>query len=213
MIISNFIVVERRKMKIEQSEEELKKHLKEQIQLLIDSCKNYDNGNTFEAKSMAVRIRVLLYDNRFPSLLKQLDKKDILFYDTAYEPDPANIPTTGLASMQIGGGVKWIPHLDVFSHGRGKISFQEWWDQLVVIDTNNDKFSREDLIRTIADKDGGAHVDPELPSKYYNIASGDSLGWTDLNGNPIKDMNLASMRQISFEVLKSLKDEFPEYFS
>ena len=202
-------------MKIRQSEDKLKKHLKEQIQLLTNSWKNNEDGSTAEAKGMAVRIRVLLYDkSRSPSLLKQLDKKDILFYDTAYELDPNNmLPTTGLTSTSIGGGVKWIPHLDEFKFGRGKISFQEWWNQLVVKDINNNVFSRKDLILTVAHKDGGAHVDPELFKDYYDITSGDSLGWTDLNGIPIEDMHLASIRQISFEVLKTLKDEFSEFFS
>ncbi len=203
-------------MNIEQSEEELKKKLEEQIQLLINSCKTYDDGSKVEAINMAIRIRVLVHDtSRSTSLLKLLDKKNILFYDTAYEYDPANIPTTGLAAQQIvgGKGVEWIPNLDIFNYGRGKISFQEWWSQLVIVDFKNNEFSREQLITIMANKDGGAHIDHELPSEYQDIASGTSLGWTDMNGNPIEDMHLASVRQISYEVLKTLKDEFPEYIS
>lgn len=202
-------------MKIELDRDEIRKRLKDHIQYLIDSCKSYDEGKTAEARRMAVTIRVLLHDtNNSTSLLKQLDKKDILFYDTAYEHDPNNmLTTTGLASIRIGGGVKYIPHLNDFSYGRGKIPFQEWWDQIVVVDKHGKELSRKKFVTTMANQDGGAHVDPKLDSDYYNATRGDSLGWTDLNGNPIEDIDLASIRQISFEVLKSLEDEFPEFFS
>ncbi|MBA7696246.1 hypothetical protein ES703_104889 [subsurface metagenome] len=203
---------------MQQSEEELKKHLKEHIQFLIDSCKNYDNGNTSEAKRMAVSIRVLLHDtSNSTSLLKQLDKKNILFLDTAYADEPANIPTTGLAAMGIGSSTTYIPLLDNFDnldgYGRGKIPFKDWWNQIVVVDRNWKKLSRKDIILTVTNKDGGAHIDPELTDDYYDITRLDSLGWKNLDGTPIPGIELASIRQISFEVLKSLEDEFPEFFS
>ena len=44
------------------TEMELFVHLKEQIYFLQSSAKNYDNGQTIEAKRMATNIRVLVYD-------------------------------------------------------------------------------------------------------------------------------------------------------
>lgn len=77
---------------VRQTEEELKSHLKEQIQFLLRSAKSYDEGFTSEAKRLAVVIRVLLHDtNRSTSLLTLLQRKDMLFYDTAWDYDPNNL--------------------------------------------------------------------------------------------------------------------------
>jgi hypothetical protein len=66
-------------------------------------------------------------------------------------------------------------------------------------------------------KDGGAHVDSKLDEAYYALSRSNSLGWKYIKNGVEKDFatrpELASMRQISYEVLKSLKDEFPEYFN
>ena len=72
-----------------QSINELKKHLKEQIYFLKRSSESFDNGYESEGKRLAVTLRVLLHDsNKSTSLLSQLNKKDILFYDTATEYYP-----------------------------------------------------------------------------------------------------------------------------
>lgn len=85
----------------------------------------------------------------------------------------------------------------------------------MVVDNRGNKSTRKDLILTVCDKDGGAHVDAEFDEAYYALSRSNSLGWKyqkngveqDFAGKP----ELACLRQIAYEVLKSLKDEFPEY--
>ena len=62
-------------MKIRQTEEELKSHLKEQIQFLLKSAQSYDEGFTSEAKRLAVVIRVLLHDTKKSKSLLTLSYK------------------------------------------------------------------------------------------------------------------------------------------
>lgn len=206
---------------IKQTKEDLKSHLKEQIQFLLRSGQSYDEGFTSEAKRLAVVIRVLLHDTRRSiSLLKLLEKKNILFYDTAYEYDPYNLaPTTALVMMGVGPeGAKYIPPLDddMRAHlNDRKVSFEKWWNKIVIADTNGNKLTRKDLILSVANTDGGAHIDPKLNKDYATLTKFNSLGWKYVSGEVEEDLlgsELASIRQINHEVLKSLKVEFPELF-
>lgn len=209
---------------VKQTEDELKSHLKEQIQFLIRSCESYDKGFESEAKRLAVVIRVLLHDtSRSKSLLNLLKMKNILFYDSTVDlPPNVLFAQTGLVRMQIGSSsneLKYIPPLDNDPPERvnKKVPFTNWWNKTVFFDINRNKFSRNDLILAIANKDGGAHVDPDLNEAYANLSKFGSLGQFFLIKNGVKEYfnegpELPSIRQITHEVLKSLKDEFPEYF-
>lgn len=206
-------------MNIPQSQDDLQKYLREQIQFLKLSCDSYDNGYSGESKRLAVTLRVLLHDtNSSHSLLNQLDKKNILFYDTTNPDIPGNmLPHTGLISMQFDStGVKYVPLSSTITRVRlmnKKISFKDWWDQIVIRDNNKNMFSRKNLVLSVVNKQGGAHVDPNLDQKFADLTKFNSLGWIkECDGTPLTDAELASIRQIAFEVLKSLQDEFPKYF-
>lgn len=204
-----------------QTKYELKKHLKEQIGFLRRSAESYDEGYKSEAKRLAVIIRVLLHDTgSSSSLLKQLDKKNIMFYDTALEYDPKNlISTLGLIMMKHGpDGGEYVPPLNFGPPSRyikGKVPFDDWWNKIVFVDKNKNIMTRKQLITNVCNKDGGSHIDPNLNKTYADITRNNSLGFNYvLNGvrGDMEDSELASVRQIAYEVLKSLEDEFPEYF-
>lgn len=211
-------------MNISQTDEELGDQLKAQIGFLIGSSDAYDKGYINEAKRLALTMRLLLYDNgrKSVSLLTLLNRKDILFYDTSLDYNPNNLlPMPGLVILKAGlGSGEYIAPLDSgFFPGRdskGKIPFERWWSNIVLVDNRRNKSTRRDLILTVCNKDGGAHVDAELDEAYYAFSRSNSLGWKyqkdgaeqDFTGRP----ELASIRQLAYEVLKSLKDEFPEYF-
>ena len=171
---------------------------------------------------MAVVIRVLLHDTqKSTSLLTLLKKKGMLFYDTALDYDPRNLlPTMGLIMMRLGpDGAAYVPPLDDGPPVRclkGKIPFEKWWNKIVFVDTKGNKLTRKDLVLAVSNNDGGAHVDPKLDEAYADLTRFKSLGWVFVSEGVEKDFStrpeLASIRQITHEVLKSLKDEFPEYF-
>lgn len=206
-------------MNIPQTEEELRGHLKDQIHFLVESSNAYDSGFTSEAKRLAVAIRILVHDTASsPSLLTLLNRKDILFYDTAYDYDPSNLLVVcGLLMIRMGtGGAEYVAPLGTGSpqrYSNGKIPFVQWWDKIVLVDGKGAKFTRGGLVLKVCDKDGGAHVDPKLDEPYHDFSRGNSLGWRFLKDGVEQDSvgrpELASVRQIGFEVLKSLEDEFP----
>jgi hypothetical protein len=179
---------------------------------------------------MAVVLRVLLHDtDHSKSLLKYLGKKDMLFYDTAMDLNPGNLlPEATLIITQIrtgpGGGGKYVAPLDegvaVHLYGDRKLSFDDWWNKKVVKDPKNRVMTRKNLIINVCNKDGGAHLDEKLNGVYSDLTRNNSYGHRyfsiDDQGNTIRDEDikgaeLASVRQITHEVLKSFKDEFSEH--
>jgi len=206
-------------MNILQTEEDLRDQLKVQIGFLVQSSDAYDRGNVDEAKRLAIALRILLHDKgrTSVSLLTLLNKKDILFYDTALEYNPNNLLSMpGLVMLKAGpDGGEYIPPLDMRC-SKGKIPFPQWWSNIVVVDIKGNKSTRKDLVLTVCEKDGGAHVDPKLDEAYYAFSRSNSLGWKYQKDGVVQDFTgrpeLASIRQVAYEVLKSLKDEFPEHF-
>jgi hypothetical protein len=206
------------------NEADFKNHLSEQIDFLILSSQSFDNGFIAEAKRLAVIIRVLLHDTESShSLLKLLNRKNMHFYDTSNRYNPRNLlPHWGLIKMEMKSGTDgysiYKPMLDdvLPSQAKRKISFKNWWTKEIVLEDSNKKpFSRKDIVLGLANKDGGAHIDPNLNEKYANLTRENSTGWkyTDgTNESIIYGAELASMRQIAHEVLKTFKDEFPEQF-
>ena len=91
--------------------------------------------------------------------------------------------------------------------------FDVWWQKIVIIDAKKQKFSRKDLILALANKVGGAHVDPELDADYAALSRDNSMGCfyevADDTG-PVTDIELVSCRQIAEEILVSLKKVRPD---
>jgi hypothetical protein len=205
----------------QQTSFELYEHLKEQIYFLKSSCSAFDNGFKGEAKRLAVVIRVLVHDTKSSkSLLGLLSSKGIYFYNTALPYDPKNLVThMGLIGLRMNGnGSEYWPPLDDGPPSRYLnkwLTFEEWWDEIVIHDHKNE-FSRRNLVLAVSNKDGGAHIDPNLNQAYSNLTRNNSLGWNQVyNGTeaPIRNPELASIRQIAHEMLKTLENKFPTLFS
>jgi len=207
-----------------QTEKELLNHLKEQIAFMKASASSYDNGFEGEGKRLAVVIRVLVHDTQqSTSLLTLLKKKNILFYDSATVYDPNNpLPSNDLVMMRLSNiGAEYIAPLDNLSPARDKtkkVSFGRWWDRNIILkDKANNIFTRKKLTLIVANKEGGAHIDPKLDQDYANLSRFNSLGWKFFKSGVEKDFNntpiLPSIRQIAHEVIKTLRDEFPDLFN
>ena len=97
--------------------------------------------------------------------------------------------------------------------------FEPWWTKPIVETSEMRYFSRERLILIMANEDGGAHVDPELDEEYealtvdnlgMHLEIGHDLQHKLLDGDiPAINGNVAaaSVRQIAFEVLQTLRPE------
>jgi len=86
--------------------------------------------------------------------------------------------------------------------------FPDWWNKIVIIDSLKTKFSRRDLVLALANKDGGAHVDPALDESYNNLSRKNSVGWIAHHSSgvetPVNEIELYSVRQIAYELLMSI---------
>lgn len=213
-------------MVVRQSPDDLQRHLRNAIQALKISSEAYDKGFTGEAVRLAQTLRVLIHHtNESKSLLYQLGKQNMYFYDSSIPFDSNNkMPHMGILmmKMEVKDGVSkgsYEAPLDNGSPGHSrtkKLQYLSWWNDCVIIDSKKNKFRRRDLILYVANKDGGAHVSPELNQAYADLSRFNSLGWKAVSNGiekPFEGAELACIRQIAHEVLKSLKEEYPEYFN
>ena len=198
------------------SEDDLRINLDEQVAFLKASAESYDGGFQGEGKRLAVTLRVLLHNSRSSNaLLAQLGQLDsIRFFDSALPNTPGNLLTySGLVvTAHTKVGAEYLPMLDDKQVGPGEwLLFKRWWETAVFVDDKRREISRKDLVLSLADQDGGAHVDASLNDWYFALTHENSMGWTVTIGtisHPLGPPHLASVRQITHEVLKSLDQTY-----
>jgi hypothetical protein len=198
---------------IPQSDDDFKMHLAEQLRFLETSCDSYDSGNDSEAKRLATTLRLLLHDTpSSKSLLGQLGMKERPFWNSALQNIDGNVYTfSALTAMHSGPeGSKYVAHLDDVKGARAS-DFNSWWGEVIFIDKDQSTITRRELVLSIANKDGGSHIDPVLDEKYAKLSRKGSLNWiehTPTGGTPLRPPERAAIRQIAHEVLKTLRPEY-----
>lgn len=200
--------------KIPQTPAELHEHYNDQLQFLLQSAESFDRGFDGEAKRIALALRILLHDQgkNTHSLLGQIGLLTLPFVSTAIPYNPSNILTHGglITIAMSGQETKYVAMLDDVPIVRN-LSFDEWWSEPVFVDNQQIQLSRKELVRSIADQDGGAHVDPALNDAYSRLSRQNSLGWVVTDGkdsHPIPRPERAAIRQVAHEVLKTLKPDY-----
>jgi hypothetical protein len=204
---------------ISQSSDEIKQHLIESVEFLIKSCMLYDDGDIPEAKRIALEIRKLLHDTRnSKSILAHLEIKNTSFIDTSTGYYSNNFASTHeltfIRSTNTNGQYKseYLPFLDDYITKK-KLLFDKWWNNVIICDQYKNTFSRKDIVLSLANQDGGAHVDEEIDSEYYKLARENSVGWVaekNEDETQIEDVHLATIRQIAHEVIRTLTEQLTE---
>lgn len=194
------------------------KHLKQQIGFIKRSCDSFDAGHTDEAIRIATSLRVLLHNTgQSTSLIKHLDALNISLLSTVIDRDAeiaAQGPNDGI--LIFGGlfcttidttGVSLQASLDC-GETRELVPITKWLNQIVSSTMSRIRVTRYDIILGATNKDGGAHVDLNLPVPYQ-VASGESsMGFfmkksgVDIQ-NPLEKTHLVSLRQMGYEILNS----------
>jgi len=210
-------------MRVEQTQDERLVELAEQRRFLAVSCAAFDAGDHAEAKRIATVLQVLLQGRGSgPALLEELGTRaQIGWLDTAGSMLPviagAQIPLAYIKKGDQSGSV-WLPTLDAWDRrlqerpqlapeteetlaqmraehalrSRGSwLPFDEWWDADVLRDLRDQTCSRGGLVQMLANANGAARVDPYV------------------GGGPRTSPVLASMRQVAFEVERSLHRASP----
>jgi len=215
---------------MQRSKEEFIDNFKEQVKFLKKSCEDYDNGDESEIKRISVCLRNLLKDkNRDVSALSHLKEKEkINFWDSStksggvsnYIINNMRNCTVWVMDIYMGLVIKEISG----NNGTYKYNFKplfykpswqkqdylpflNWYEQVIYYDSTGSSLTREDLILSIAEQDGGNHFDIKLNNKYYQFKQKNSLK-LNVNGRIVVFENnpaFSSVRQIAHEVLESLK--------
>ncbi len=200
--------------------DELREAFEAQKSALTSSCKAYDEGEKWEALRLATTIYILVRDGgkKNRSILTQMGIRNSMEFAVPTSPaaDPRNLASyTPLVMLQLrlgegGGGVNYVPRLNEFPSGHRMLRFDEWWDRELVYRSGGDqhRMTREKLVFALRNLDGGAHYDEEIRDpNYIEMTHGKS--WVahlpDGTVKPVRQLELASMRQIAWEILDSLE--------
>jgi hypothetical protein len=195
---------------------ELREAFEVQRSALISSCRAYDEGQKWEALRLATAIYILVRDGgkKNRSILTQMGKRNSMEFAVPISKaaDPRNLVSyTPLVMLRLGeGGANFLPRQDEFPSGRRMLRFSEWWDRDLVFRSGGGKhrMTRKKLVFSLRNLDGGAHYDEEiLDPNYIEMTHGKS--WMSISPDgtkrPVRQLELASMRQIAWEVLDSLE--------
>ena len=83
---------------------------------------------------------------------------------------------------------------------------------VVLVDAQRNEFSRRDIVLSLANKEGGAHVDHTIDEAYNNLRRNNAQGWMTVDGagreTPAEDNVPATMRQIAYEILRTLDSNY-----
>jgi hypothetical protein len=209
-----------KKNRVQRPKDELKKELREQLQLLRHSCEAFDKGLEAIGKYIALSIRVLIHEHgQSRALLDQVGARPNYFLDSAGPLNPTNMMSElNLVAMLLStSGARYLPAVAMGAPPlpMRQVRFPDWWNAPVLKDKQGRKLSRRELVRHVTDTDGGAHVDPDLDQAYMDISRNNSLGWTFGNRDVMQALSgrpeLAAMRQIAHEVLCTINRFVPEF--
>jgi hypothetical protein len=200
-----------------------------QRRALAASCTAYDSGHKWEALRLATVVYILVSDGRNQrSLLTQLGLKGSLKFISSnrvgsmnevlanvfpHAKRPTNmLEETSLVKIAMGPArVAYMPLYDAVPFGK-RVTFEEWWEgELIFTDgpQNNITLTRKQLVAALRNQEGGAHFDPELTNpSYVEFVHGDrpTGGPASQPLETLTDRELASMRQIAWEVTRTLDE-------
>ncbi|WP_157243449.1 hypothetical protein [Algoriphagus resistens] len=144
------------------------------------------SGNREFYKPLSINIRVVFHQTRKShSLLNQLDIENrIQMASTSSKYSPSNlIPHTGLIALSpLSNFANYLPIRDTSEVNF--LNYHQWWDEEIVMSNNSGKlWSRKELVTEVANKDGGGHIDSNIPIEFYNLSYRNALGWKFVKGS------------------------------
>lgn len=164
---------------------ELAEHYDEQQLLLTDAMRRFDEGFHPAFKQIAVSLRVLLHDTQqSTSLLTHMGVKHQLRWISTGGVHPGNLANTSaltMLRMTQGDGfvaANYDPKLEEDCLRSGRLTdFDDWWTSPIIhIVATGASYARTNMIRYVANKAGGAHVDA-IPPGLRSLERENALGW------------------------------------
>ena len=185
--------------------------LKEQLHRLSQQAIIYDTGDYSIAKEMVVKLRVIFHNtNNSKSLVRQLGFHKKKYLDTGKKYDATNYATFhGLLQIHLDTNrAELKPRLNI--HEGRYVNLENWWGlKKIIVDKNKKAFTRKEIVLEVANKDGGAHVDPEINIDYDELSRNNSINWEVKKNGELSEINnpvFPSIRQIVYETIESFKE-------
>lgn len=194
--------------------QDFKAHLGEQLDLLRSAMRDYDSGMEHAAKVIADRIRLFVKTKgRTTSLLEHLGVQDQLGWLDRGPPEPprdAIVISFGVCVVVTRFDTqrtRYEPAMRQLAPDRihPPVSFLGWWERTILTDQRGNRFSRADLVLSVAEQDGGTHIDAVVNEKYRQLTRENSLRLRQSRDLPIANsVALASVRHIAEELLETI---------
>ena len=136
-------------------------------------------------------------------------KNSLKYYDSVREPETGSILFISVGMRTTEKGLRYFPNLKIPNK---KKDFNDWWNGVVII-SHDLYFTRKTIITTVANQDGGTHVDPLLDTKYANLSRNNGIGWeitfeeSGEKGVTENGPELPLVRQIAHELHLTLSEQ------
>jgi hypothetical protein len=194
--------------------------LREQMDFLRTSVRAFYEGQFAESVRIATAIRVLVHETeKCKPLLKQARTNGLdlpilehVGQHMGEHPDDEEIFNFAV-SVRMGPGATVAPAVDLASTHHTLSSVGPWWNRTVFSFRSQLGrqlvYSRKKVVLTLADKEGGAHVDPKEDPDYVRLLTDKPLTFS-FQGNPIQTPDLARFltAQSGVEMLECLERNF-----
>lgn len=204
--------------------DDLNNELMTQLDFLLKSCYAFDHGDYSEAKRISSTLRTLLKDKGSSiSLLGQLNQKNEFYSYTYKVRSEISVQQNYLVCSLENPVHQYLPNFISEVIQKSLLTFKDWWEQVVISDMRANEFTREKIILSVAEQDGGSHVDPSINDDYFKLtrensqmvffATGDfSQGFPAVFPKdmlkPMMPPVWHTIRQIAHEVLITIGKEY-----
>ena len=181
------------------------------IQRIRSLCADFDSKDLIDPGSMALQLRLLLIDSssrtggRSVMNLMGVTNAQRILSTVPQLISERTISSMGFIGLRLSEGeANWYAPVGDTKGAQNLLTTEKWLEE-PIFKTGSVTFSRLKLIKVIADKEGGAHLDPSIDPEYYEIARANGTGWTFFLGDG-KEISLgdpfpALLRQLCYEVL------------
>ena len=181
------------------------------IRRIRNLCAEIDSKNLIDPGSMALQLRLLLIDSssrtggRSVMNLMGVTNTQKILSTVPQRISERTISSIGFLGLRLSEGeANWYAPVGDTKGAQNLLTTEKWLEE-PIFKTGSITFTRLKLIRVIADKEGGAHLDPNIDPEYYEIARANGTGWTFFLGDgqeiPLGDPFPALLQQLCYEVL------------
>jgi len=195
--------------------EKVLEKLREQMDFLRSSLSAFYEGQFAESLRIATIIRVLVHETpKSKSLLQQMrtDGLDLQILEHAGDKEPDEEEVLRFA-VSLRMGPTLAPAVDLDSTHHFMSSVGSWWNRTVFTFRSQLGrqliYTRKKVVLILANKEGGAHVDPDEDPDYVRLLTDQPLTFS-FEGVDIETPNLAKFltAQSGVEMLECLKRNF-----